>query len=119
MIVFCLMACSFRWQSLVFALVVGVLCAASASAAGQAGAAPQRPPLPQPDVADEPYGPHERNRMDLWLAESDAPTPLMIYIHGGGFMGGDKNTANALEIEHFRQNRISYAAINYRLTNKA
>ena len=31
------------------------------------------------------YGPHERNALDIWLAPSDKPTPLVIYIHGGGW----------------------------------
>ena len=26
----------------------------------------------------------------IWLAESDKPTPLAIYIHGGGFRAGSK-----------------------------
>ena len=45
---------------------------------------------PAPDRADVPYGPHERNVLDFWAAESDGPAPLVVYIHGGGFRGGDK-----------------------------
>ena len=30
------------------------------------------------------YGNHERNVLDLWIAESEIKSPLMIYIHGGG-----------------------------------
>ena len=41
-----------------------------------------------PTHANVKYGNHERNVFDLWLAESDKPTPLVIYIHGGGFRGG-------------------------------
>ena len=32
---------------------------------------PQKPPPTHADVA---YGPHERNVLDIWLAESEAPT---------------------------------------------
>ena len=39
---------------------------------------------------DVKYGDHERNVLDVWLVKSDEPTPLVIYIHGGGFKGGDK-----------------------------
>ncbi|MFT4588205.1 MAG: acetyl esterase [Candidatus Binatia bacterium] len=34
----------------------------------------------------------ERNVIDLYIADSDKPTPLVLYIHGGGFKGGDKKT---------------------------
>src|SRR5262245_19417240 len=43
---------------------------------------------PTPTHADVSYGPHERNVLDLWLAKSDAPTPLVVFIHGGGFING-------------------------------
>ncbi|MEM8500441.1 MAG: alpha/beta hydrolase [Pseudomonadota bacterium] len=36
------------------------------------------------------YGDEERNLFDIWLPDSDGPTPLAIYIHGGAFRGGDK-----------------------------
>ena len=29
----------------------------------------------------------ERSELDLWLAESKKPTPLVINFHGGGFRG--------------------------------
>lgn len=32
--------------------------------------------LPQPDHADLSYGTHPNNKIDLWLAKSDKPTPL-------------------------------------------
>ena len=38
-----------------------------------------------PTHANVKYGKDERNVFDIWLAESDKPTPLAIYIHGGGF----------------------------------
>lgn len=30
------------------------------------------------------YGPHGRNVMDVWLAKSDKPTPVLVSIHDGG-----------------------------------
>ena len=41
-------------------------------------------PLPAPHIRNVKYGPHERNVFDLWLAKSDRPTPLFVYIHGDG-----------------------------------
>ena len=40
---------------------------------------------------DIKYGPDERNRLDLFLPLALArDLPVMIYVHGGGFTGGDK-----------------------------
>jgi acetyl esterase/lipase len=72
-----------------------------------------------PTRADVRYGPHERNVLDLYLAESDKPTPVVLYIHGGGFRGGDKRTLNPAEGQSFLKAGFSIAAINYRLTNTA
>jgi poly(3-hydroxybutyrate) depolymerase len=38
------------------------------------------------------YGPHVRNVLDFYPAKSDKPTPVVLYIHGGGWQGGDKKT---------------------------
>ena len=45
---------------------------------------------PVPTLQDERYGPHERNVLDFYKANSDTPTPVLIYFHGGGFVAGDK-----------------------------
>ncbi len=79
----------------------------------------QRPALPAPDFADVKYGPHERNVLDLWLAKSDRPTPLVIYYHGGGFRGGDKRSVNRTLLEKLLGGGVSVAAVNYRLSGVA
>lgn len=64
---------------------------------------------------DVAYGNHERNVLDIWLAESETPTPLVVYIHGGGFMNGDKSRIYESEdIAKFLDAGISFASINYR-----
>jgi acetyl esterase/lipase len=78
-----------------------------------------RPDLPPPDHADVRYGPHERNVLDLWLAEAEEPTPLVIYYHGGGFRGGDKSTLQPPVLQGLLEAGISVAAANYRLTDVA
>lgn len=72
-----------------------------------------------PTHANVSYGPHERNVLDLYLAESDTPTPLVLYIHGGGFQGGDKRTLSPAAARAYRDAGWSVAALNYRLTNTA
>src|SRR5262245_38879731 len=76
-------------------------------------------PLPAPDVSNAAYGPHERNVLDLWKAKSDKPTPLVIFIHGGGFRAGDKSNLAPGLLAGCREAGISVAAINYRLSQHA
>lgn len=71
---------------------------------------------PQPTHADVAYGDHERHVFDIWLTPSDKPTPLVIYIHGGGFRGGNKNI-NANSLKQFQKAGLSVAAIHYRLSD--
>src|SRR5438876_11889843 len=74
---------------------------------------------PAPDVKEEKYGPHERNVIDLWKAKSDTPTPLVVFIHGGGFRGGDKSNLSPALLGGCLKAGISVAAINYRLSQHA
>lgn len=72
------------------------------------------PPTP-PDVK---YGPYGRNVMDVWLAKSDKPTPVLVSIHGGGFMAGDKSVRSDI-LEECLKSGISVMAITYRFSNEA
>jgi acetyl esterase/lipase len=74
---------------------------------------------PKPDVANAKYGPHERNVLDLWRPKADGPTPLVVFIHGGGFRGGDKSGVPPALLRHGLQNGIAVASINYRLSQQA
>lgn len=74
---------------------------------------------PAPTHANVSYGTHERHVFDIWLTESKdgKPTPLVIYIHGGGFRQGDKNTIRADSLSQFQKAGFSVAAIHYRLSD--
>jgi hypothetical protein len=48
-------------------------------------------PRTAPTHRDVSYGSHDRNVMDVWLAESERPTPVLVSIHRGGFRGGNKS----------------------------
>jgi acetyl esterase len=74
---------------------------------------------PDPDLANVRYGPHERNVLDLWKAPSKQPTPLVVYIHGGGFRAGDKGSVSPLLLRECLRRGISVAALNYRLSQQA
>jgi len=71
---------------------------------------------PKPDLADVPYGPHERNVLDLWKAKSDTPTPLVVFIHGGGFHAGSKEGVPPALIDGLLAKGISVMSVNYRLS---
>lgn len=69
---------------------------------------------------NEKYGEHPRNNFDIWLAESEKPTPLVIYIHGGGFVGGDKSKYfDSEDMVRFLDAGVSVAVINYRFMTEA
>ena len=69
---------------------------------------------------DLPYGKHFRQTMDVWLADSDKPTPLVFYIHGGGWAAQDKMDIHQhLDVRAFLNAGISVASVNYRLLQDA
>ncbi len=72
---------------------------------------------PAPTLADLSYGPHAANVLDFWKAEGEGPRPLLVYIHGGGWTGGDKEQP-ADRFLPYLDKGISYAAINYRHTGE-
>ena len=41
---------------------------------------------------DHQYGPHERNRLDLFRKEGTQNAPVLVFVHGGGFVMGDKRS---------------------------
>jgi acetyl esterase/lipase len=55
-------------------------------------------------------------KLDFWKAESEEPTPLFVWIHGGGFRGGDKTPVNPMLLDAFLNAGVSVASINYRLS---
>jgi acetyl esterase/lipase len=61
-----------------------------------------------------PYGKHARQVLDFYKAKSDKPTPVVFYIHGGGWRNGDKKT----NPKRFLDKGISVAAINYRFVQQ-
>ena len=73
---------------------------------------------PAPTHADVPYGPHERNVFDFWQAESDSPTPVVVYIHGGGFRNGSKESIQRNMLRDLLDAGISVAAFNYRFVQQ-
>lgn len=103
----------------------GVLTAAEARAfrraqAGNPDARPQGGKWPPPSEENVAYGPHERNVLDFWKAESEKPTPVLVYIHGGGFVNGDKSRIRGNPaVQKALDAGVSFASINYRFREHA
>ena len=66
----------------------------------------------EPTYGQVSYGPHQDMTLNFWKVEGKKPTPLLVHIHGGGWLGGKKlETANANELKR----GYSFASIDYRL----
>jgi acetyl esterase/lipase len=53
----------------------------------------EQPPYDGVDVTrDVAYGSHERHRLDLFAAPGSQGRAVVLFVHGGGFVRGDKST---------------------------
>jgi len=58
-------------------------------------------------------------KLDAYLVKSDTPTPVLIFIHGGGWSGGDKRGVPQFVKPPLFDASISIVSINYRLSGQA
>ena len=78
------------------------------------------PTVPTPTIQSARYGDHERNVVDIWQAEGKSPTPLVLVIHGGGWLGGAKERVDRfVDVQALLNAGISVAALNYRFVDQA
>lgn len=89
------------------------------ASAEDTGASRNSASKPKPTHANVSYGPDVRNQLDLWLAKSDKPAALVVYIHGGGFVNGSKDGASPEMIAGCLAAGVSYMSINYRYRTTA
>ncbi|HEX4611843.1 MAG TPA: alpha/beta hydrolase [Urbifossiella sp.] len=73
---------------------------------------------PTPTAEAVHYGPHERQVLDFYQAKSDAPTPVVFCIHGGGWVNGSKDGYRG-GAKRYMDNGLSVVAINYRMVPEA
>jgi len=70
---------------------------------------------PAPTLANVPYGSDPRQVLDFWKAPSSTPAPVVFYIHGGGWLGGDKTGLDlTYKPDRYMAEGISVVSINYR-----
>lgn len=76
----------------------------------------QRANAASPTHSDVRYGKFHRNVLDVYLPADPDPAamvPVVIYLHGGGWMIGDKSWVNATP---FLDQGIAVVSANYRFT---
>jgi acetyl esterase/lipase len=75
---------------------------------------------PPPAFANVQYGTHDRQKIDVWLASSNKPAPLVFYIHGGGWNAHEKSDIHGhLDVAAFLKAGISVVSAGYRLLKDA
>ncbi len=79
------------------------------------GAAPQDAPAPRTLTYAEVGG--RPLQLDLYLAKSEAPTPLVLWIHGGAWRGGSRKQVPH-SVRELVASGTSVASIDYRLTGE-
>ncbi|MEO7564130.1 MAG: alpha/beta hydrolase [Sphingomicrobium sp.] len=85
--------------------------AVSERAAGSAG--------PLPGTREIAYGADPKQRIDLVVPASGTPAPLLLFIHGGGWMIGDKRSGAGVKAAHINAKGWAFASTNYRLVPNA
>lgn len=72
-----------------------------------------------PTFADLAYASNWRHRLDLYIpGDRLGPFPVVAYIHGGGWLAGDKSLASRY-VDALMARGFAVAAINYRFSYQA
>ncbi|WEV60737.1 alpha/beta hydrolase [Streptococcaceae bacterium ESL0729] len=59
---------------------------------------------------------HKNNTFDLYYpASTEGPLPLLIWVHGGGYLGGDKEIAKEFAAKLAAENQVAILSMNYEL----
>lgn len=102
---------SFKWLAF---LLPGFLLWAGCSKSGNEDDTPATEQQVTTNIA---YGAHPQQQMDVYLpANRTAQTPLVIFLHGGGFVAGDKNDTKKMA-EFFTAKGYAVVNANYRLVD--
>jgi triacylglycerol lipase len=67
------------------------------------------------------YGPHARHRLDVHTAtvrRSGTPMPVVVYVHGGGFVGGNRQSSRNVS-DYFASLGLVGVNATYRLAPEA
>ena len=76
----------------------------------------------RPTAIDVPYGPHPKQRLHFWKSPRAAdgkPAPLLYFIHGGGWQGGDRLAGLSAMLPTLLESGVSVASVEYRFIAEA
>jgi len=76
----------------------------------------------RPTAIDVPYGPHPKQKLHFWKsprASAEKPAPLLYFIHGGGWQGGDRFAGLSGMLPTLLEAGVSVASVEYRFINEA
>lgn len=68
----------------------------------------------EPGAQEISYGSDPLQKLDYWKPATPG-SPLVIFVHGGGWKRGDKRMAVGEKGAHFLQQGYAFASVNYRL----
>ena len=73
-----------------------------------------------PTFKDVAYGPHRKQVLHFWKADSVKPAPLLVFIHGGSWTGGSRTDQRFCALlPHMLKAGISVASVEYRFIQEA
>lgn len=75
---------------------------------------------PEPTLKDVPYD--EQNAaqvLDVYQAKSETPVPAVVYIHGGGWRAGSKNSIPGFLAKLVNEGTFTVVSVEYRFTDVA
>lgn len=100
-----------------FVLILGFLVGALVLAQRRSPAEPKVPEgvTVHRDIAYVTDG-HERQKLDLYIPDTGENLPLIIWVHGGAWLGGSKERYAPME---YLKSGYAGASINYRLSQHA
>ncbi len=69
-----------------------------------------------PTARELSFGSHPLQRLDFYRSAVPGPRPLILFVHGGAWVGGDKSdSTGSAKIRHYTQAGYQLASVNYRL----
>lgn len=63
---------------------------------------------------DLAYGAHDRQRIDLYLPDGEPAGPVLVFLHGGGFRGGDQRSVGYHGLPYLEMGAV-VATMSYRV----
>ncbi len=77
---------------------------------------------PRPTLEDVAYGKHPKQKLHFWkaaAATAEQPAPLLFFVHGGGWVAGNRLSGLTGNLQPVLDAGISVASVEYRFIQEA